>query len=53
MYKKKLIEKLKKREAKYRKQIGTAKQSGDEMAEKYFMGHAHEIESLLFILKEA
>lgn len=41
---------LEKREKNYRKQIGAAKKAGDELSEKYFSGHAHEIESLLFIL---
>lgn len=51
--KKKLIKDLEARENKYRKQIGSAKKAGDELSEKYFSGHVHEIESLLFILKEA
>jgi DNA-binding ferritin-like protein len=48
-----IIKRLEAREKKYRKQIGNAKKAGDEMSEKYLQGHVHEIESLLFILKEA
>lgn len=48
----KLIELLEKREASYRKRIGNAKKQGDELHVEYFKGHVHEIESLLFILKE-
>lgn len=53
MTNKELIEKLEKRERDYRKKIGEAKKEGDAMLEKYFQGHVHEIENLLFQLKEA
>lgn len=48
---KKVIDYLEKREAEFRRKIGNAKKSGDKIAENYFSGHVHEIESLLFILK--
>ena len=49
---KQIINTLEERENNYRKQIGAARKAGDELSEKYFSGHVHEIESLLFILHE-
>lgn len=50
---KEVIDILEKREAKYRKQISKAKKEGDKSKVKYLQGHLHEIDNLLFLLKEA
>ena len=47
-----LIKRLEARENDFRRKVGNAKRNGDVMLEKYYQGHVHEIESLLFILKE-
>lgn len=49
---KKLINHLENRERDFRKRLGHAKKNGDDELAKYYQGHIHEIETLLFILRD-
>lgn len=49
---KEFIKDIEARDIKYRNYIEKAKKEGNHTAVKYFQGHIHEIEYLLFLLKE-